>query len=233
MKSFFFFALCLFLLSCNNAQDCKSESDTKEMKQETPTKEGSCTPPPETDVPEDDVPPVPDPDGEIPQEAFTFDASLKFVNFEREQEDKVHKAVDIIKKVIQSREFRAQVLNFTYNGKKQFVDNKGLTNEEIYLKLLAGAETLVPDEDAEMDLELELYYSSRNTVGYTYPNTVRVWMNTKYFNPYTPSQVAGNLFHEWTHKLGFDHATSYSISRDSSVPYALGYLIRDLGKQYE
>lgn len=225
MKSIIFLALCLILISCNNAQDCKS-SDTKEIKEEAAA---SCdTPAPRPDPQEEPIP-----EGEVPTEAFNFDASIKFFNFEVEQEEKVQKAIEIIKTVIASDEFRAKVLNFTYDGKRQFNNNGGLTNEQIYMKILEGSETLMPGKDYEMDLELELYYSSSNTVGYTYPNTVKIWMNTRYFTPYTPSQVAGNVFHEWTHKLGFEHASNYTTARDSSVPYAIGYLIRDLGKKYE
>ncbi|MBA2403573.1 MAG: hypothetical protein H0V66_02280, partial [Bdellovibrionales bacterium] len=146
---------------------------------------------------------------------------------------KVEKAIAIIKKVIASEEFKNKVINFTYGGKKTYVDNDGFSNEEIYQKLLDGSESLRPGNDHTMDLDLELYYSSKNTVGYTYPSGLRIWMNTKYFDAYTPSEVAGNVFHEWTHKLGFGHASSYSVSRDSSVPYALGYLIEELGKKYE
>lgn len=236
MKSFLFIAFCLFLMSCNPAQDCKTptkEIPTKEMKQGEAAQNG-CTPSPDPEDPsEEPTEPEPVPEGEVPEEANLFNADLKFVNFEAEQEEKVHKAVEIIKKVIASSEFRAKVLNFTFNGKREFNNNNNLTNEEIYLKLLRGSEKLQPEDDFEMDLELELYYTSNNTVGYTYPNTVKIWMNTKYFTPYTPTQVAGNIFHEWTHKLGFDHASSYSVARDSSVPYAIGYLIRDLGKKYE
>ncbi len=226
MKSFLFLAFCFFLMSCRPAQDCK-DSGTKEMKEEGAVASG-CD---ETSPSPGDS--LPAPDGEVPTEAFSFDASIKFENFEVEQEEKVHKAVEVIKKVISSTEFRTKVINYTYNGKRAFIDNGGLTNEQVYQKVLEGSEKLVPDDDFEMDVELELYYSSKNTVGYTYQNTVKIWMNTKFFNPYTPSQVAGNLFHEWTHKLGFTHATSYSAARESSVPYALGYLIRDLGKKYE
>jgi hypothetical protein len=226
MKSFLFLAFCMFLVSCQPAQDCKV-SGSDEMREETSVTSGceETTPSPGDSLPA--------PEGEIPSEAFSFDASIKFVNFEVEQEEKVHRAVEIIKKVISSEEFRTQVYNFSYNGQPGFVDNGGFSNAEIYQKILAGAEKLVPGEDFEMDLELELYYSSKNTVGYTYPNTVRIWMNTRYFTPYTPAQVAGNMFHEWTHKLGFEHASSYSASRDASVPYAIGYMIRDLGKKYE
>jgi hypothetical protein len=53
-------------------------------------------------------------------------------------------------------------------------------------------------------------------------------MNTKYFYVYTPYQVAGNLTHEWLHKLGFDHDVASTPARPYSVPYAVGYILRDL-----
>lgn len=170
---------------------------------------------------------------ELPSEVYLFDASILFTNFKPEDERKVYQAIDIIKAVISSKEFKDRVLNFEYEGKKQFVDNDGLSNEEIYQKLLNGSESLSPEMDHEMDLELELYYSSRNTVGYTYPEEMKIWMNKKFFRVYSPTEVAGNLFHEWTHKLGFHHSFRYNKAREYSVPYGLGYLIRELGRKYE
>ncbi|MFL5785157.1 MAG: hypothetical protein ACJ76H_11135 [Bacteriovoracaceae bacterium] len=230
MKSVLFLSLCLLLISCQNAQDCKSSATpTKEIKEDGTTP-STCTENPSPENPSQD--PLPTPPGEVPHEALIFDASVKFDKFEIDQEDKVHKAIEIIKKVVASEEFRAKVLTFSYKDTGMFVDTK-LTNEEVYEMILTGAETLTPEVDHEMDLELELYYTSSSTVGYTKPDTNKIWMNTKYFNVFTSTQVAGNIFHEWTHKLGFEHAFTYSVSRDSSVPYALGYLVRDLGKQYE
>jgi len=239
-------------VSCNKNPigDCQVQSSTAGVDGEvvtSPSADG-CTPGGSGDVddstggvepepePEPGGPiPVPNPEpGEgVPNEAFLFDANIKFVNFERSDEEKVHKAIEIIKKVISGQEFKSKVLNFTYNGKKTFVDNNGLTNEQIYQKLIDGREDLLPTVDHQMDLELELYYSWRSTVGYTYPDGIRIYMNTKFFDYYTPTEVAGNVFHEWTHKLGFDHDSSYSLSRDSSVPYGIGYLIEELGKKYE
>jgi hypothetical protein len=234
MKTFLFLAVFFFLMSCQSAQDCK-KTDSSEMKEEVSATSSCSTETPST--PADDTETLPDSgtvtEGDVPSEAFQFDAAIKFVNFEVDQEDKVHKAIEIIKKVISSEEFRSQVLNFSYNGDQHFVDNQKFSNAQIYQILLEGSEKLVPGKDYKMDLELELYYSSKNTVGYTYPNSLRILMNTKYFTPFTPSQVAGNIFHEWCHKLGFEHATFYSVSRDSSVPYAIGYMIRDLGKKFE
>lgn len=178
---------------------------------------GGTTPPP---------PPVSD-------QALDWSADIYFVNFSAAQESKVDKAVSLMKKVIASKTFKDKIINHTYNGKKTFVDNNGLTNTQIYQKLLDGAEKMGnTSKNNTMDVELELYYAATSTVGYTYPNSTRIWMNTKYFNNYTPIKVAGNLTHEWLHKLGFGHASSYSTSRNYSVPYAIGYLMEELAENY-
>jgi hypothetical protein len=84
-----------------------------------------------------------------------------------------------------------------------------------------------------MNVELELYHSPSKTIGYTFPDTNRIWMNTKYFNRYTPVKVADNLMHEWMHKLGFTHEMKYSERRNYSVPYAIGYLIEELAEKHK
>lgn len=230
-KLFSLCALVLFFVSCNQNPDCENqESVSTEKAGEKPATVAACP------TPDPDPEPTPDPgpdNGEVPTEALTFDISADLHQFEAEDEDKVQKAFEIIKKVVASKEFRDRVLNYNYGGKKQYVDNEGKTNAQIYQMLLDGREDLKPEVDNQMDLELQLYYSWRSTVGYTTPGELRIYMNTKFFDPYTPSEVAGNVFHEWTHKLGFGHASSYSVARDSSVPYAIGYMIEELGKQYE
>ena len=126
------------------------------------------------------------------------------------------------------------MLNYSYKGAREFVDNGGLSNEEIYKKILEGAEQMGNRlKNNTMDVELELYHQTTKTIGYTYPNTVRIWMNKKYFNRYTPIKVADNLMHEWMHKLGFTHATTWSADRDHTVPYAIGYLIEDLAVNFQ
>ena len=222
MSKFSLLVLLVLLIGCNQNPECISQQNTKEGVNSSAQE--ACPVPEEPDMPDEGLPPV---------EADLFDAEIEFNKFEKADEDKVYVAIEIIKKVVASKEFKSQVYNFTYAGKKQFVDNKGYTNEQIYQILLDGRESLYPETDNSMDLGLELYYSNRNVIGYTYPNIKTIFLNTKYFYPYTKTQVAGNLFHEWTHKLGFEHAAIYSVKRDSSVPYALGYLIEKLGKKYE
>ncbi|HXH74482.1 MAG TPA: hypothetical protein VNJ08_05930 [Bacteriovoracaceae bacterium] len=172
-------------------------------------------------------------DDPLPALAETFKINITYVNFTPDQRLKYEKAVEIVKKVIGSEEFKNKVLTHTYNDVATYVDNNGKSNSTIYQQVLNGNETLQPSRNNQMDVEVELYYAETTTVGYTYANSKRIWVNTKYFNAYTPASVAGNLFHEWVHKLGYTHATSYSVSRDYSVPYALGRMMSTMGRQYE
>jgi hypothetical protein len=48
-------------------------------------------------------------------------------------------------------------------------------------------------------------YSSSSMMGYTTPQTLLIKINRKFFDDFDIAHVAGNLTHEWTHKLGFDH----------------------------
>lgn len=169
----------------------------------------------------------------VPTAAYTFDFNVETLNATRTQETKIDKAIDLMRRVIASESFRTRILNHTYKGKKTFVDNGGLTNLQIYNKLLAGAETLNGRKNNAMDLEIQIYTNNfTSTVGYTYPNISKIYMNTKYFNKYTPAGVTGNMMHEWLHKLGFKHARSATSSRPYSVPYAVGYLMKELAAKY-
>ena len=169
----------------------------------------------------------------IPSLAHTWGAKVYYSNFSENQEAKVEKAIALIKKVIGSEEFKERVLNYKFQGKKRFFDSEGLSNAQIYQKILDGAEIMGnTQKNNTMDVELELYHAATKTIGYTYPNVTKIWMNKKYFNKYSPVQVAGNLMHEWMHKIGFGHATKWSEDRDHSVPYAIGYLMEELTKQH-
>lgn len=167
----------------------------------------------------------------LPNAAYTFDTNLIFVNTNADQQEKFDQAIEMIKKVVATEEFRTKILNHTYNGKKTFVDNGGFTNAQIYQKILDAAETLKPVKNNTMDMEVELYYASTTTVGYTYANIRKIYVNTKYFNTNSVGSVAANLFHEWLHKIGFTHSVSYSTSRDYSVPYAVGRIVSSIGSK--
>lgn len=231
--------LALFLISYSNASQAMKAVDSNDCeKQEDGSVQSKCT---LTDPPTgptltgkktlSDHHTAPGP--LIPSLAHTWGAKIYYSNFSAAQEAKVEKAISLIKKVIGTEEFKERVLNYKFKGKKKFYDNAGLSNAQIYQKILDGAEIMGnTHKNNTMDVELELYHAATKTIGYTYPNVTKIWMNKKYFNKYTPEQVAGNLMHEWMHKLGFGHATKWSTKRDYSVPYAIGYLMEELTKQH-
>lgn len=169
-----------------------------------------------------------------PVAAQTFDINAQMSGFDREQEDKVLRAFDLIKRVIATDEFKRQVLGKTYKGKKQFHDNGGKTNAQIYKAILEGSEKLTPAKNNAMDLSLETYHENANVIGYTKPSIRTIYMNTKYLNKenFEVNEVAMNLTHEWLHKLGFKHSQNRNAARPHSVPYAVGYIMRSIAAKY-
>jgi hypothetical protein len=92
-----------------------------------------------------------------------------------------------------------------------------------------GREVLLPNTPGEMNFYLRLYNRPwSRVIGYTSPQSNIININWKFFKNYRPSDVAANLAHEWTHKIGFDHV---SAKERNSVPYAIGYIAGDIAKK--
>ena len=168
----------------------------------------------------------------VPALASSFKTNVNLMNLTATQTAKYNKAVAMVKKVVATEAFRTKILNHTYSGSKRFVDNNGKTNAQIYQSILDAAEKLKLVKNNTMDLGVKMYYQASSVVGYTSTNITYINVNTKFFDTYAVNQVAGNLFHEWLHKLGYGHSASATASRPYSVPYAVGYMVRDLGKAF-
>lgn len=170
----------------------------------------------------------------VPEEAYTFDFNVDMIRMAPHKEDKLYEAIELVRRAFSSYEFKERILNHTYRGKRAFANNQGLSNLQIYHRILAGVEKRYPWENNAMDLEVQLYTDlSSNVLGYTLPFSKRIWMNTKYFNRNSVAKVAGNLVHEWLHKLGFGHSWQRTPDRKYSVPYAVGYIIQDLATEMD
>jgi hypothetical protein len=146
---------------------------------------------------------------------------------------KVTEALCVLVYVLNSDEFQTRLMASKFTSTR-------LSNEAIYDTIMKANEEaaegvqgtfgLDNGDDSEVDLLLTMY-SKRfsRVVGYTLPANLRIWINRKFFSWYKPWQVAGNLFHEWTHNLGFDHV---SASDSNSVPYLLGDVMEELGEKH-
>jgi hypothetical protein len=164
-----------------------------------------------------------------------FDGPLKVnlanrVGFTAAESAKLDQAVALLGKVLNSPEFQQAVLGYhAYQG--CFANSDGKTNQQILDAISAGAENFAPEADHEVDLDMQiadLGWFKRNVVGYTTPDTSVITSNRRFFDGYTPAEIAGNLAHEWMHKIGFDHDFNATARRPYSVPYAIGDLVESL-----
>lgn len=176
---------------------------------------------------------TPTPSANVPAQALSFKSNVTYLSgFTTTDEDKYNQAVAIVKKVVATEAFRTKVLNHTYGGSKTYANAAGKTNAQIYQSILDAAETLQPAKNNTMDVGVKLYYEASSIVGYTNGSITYINVNTKFFDQYDPNEVAGNLFHEWLHKLGYGHDSAATAARPYSVPYAVGYMVRDIGKNF-
>jgi hypothetical protein len=152
---------------------------------------------------------------------------MEVKGFSGESLDKMNKAFEVLETVVNTEEFKNRVINFKNDkGERAFASNKGKSNEEIYAQFMDGRETLQPNTPGEMNFFLKLYNKSwSKVIGYTDGSTNVININWKFFKNFQPSDVAGNLAHEWTHKIGFDHT---SAAEHDSAPYAIGYIVREM-----
>ena len=175
----------------------------------------------------------------IDSESGNFKVSLKVVGkYTLEQELMLKQAVRIMANRIGSQGFKQFCEDYKYryttstgmwwwktvhtHHQGGFKFPNGLSGAEIYQSIMHGAETLSPVKNRTADMELTIdTRNKRSVLGYTYPNSVRQYMYSWLLKT-TPERVAGNLAHEWCHKLGFDHKHRYNSTRRHSVPYAVG-----------
>lgn len=145
------------------------------------------------------------------------------IGFSEAQMEKHRTAQRMLETVVNSWEFRQELLSLAMTS------TKGFTNAKIYNMIINGAEVLSPDIDNEADISVHAFRRWGRVVGYTMDHTHKTWLNLNFFDrkDFTYEAVATNLFHEWLHKLGFDHK---SAKEHSSVPYAASKLVGNLVK---
>jgi hypothetical protein len=141
-------------------------------------------------------------------------------------------ALCILSYVLESQRFKEKLLVMKYTSTKLDIAK---ISEILYQgkELVTGSTGSFGMDHSDIDNELDFVmscYTKRwsKVIGYTIPGKITNWINRKYLTSMKPWALAGHLFHEKLHQLGFHHS---SASDHKSVPYALGYLVRDLGEQ--
>lgn len=72
-------------------------------------------------------------------------------------------------------------------------------------------------------IRLQYYWSRKKVIGYTYPNTDKIWTNWRYYAGATVCNRGSNLGHEGSHKAPFKYGHTFkaTYSRPWSVPYSI------------
>jgi hypothetical protein len=184
-----------------------------------------------------------------------FKVKLDLYNYKESELIIIEKAVSHMVKAVGDPEFEIFCRNHEYEIEKSsgflwwkktwkekyigFHMSEGLTGYQVYTRLMKGAE-MEPEEtpeDNEADIYLKIDRSyGGSSIGYTYPSTKWQWIyynRLKITEDWSYPNIAQNIFHEWCHKVGFEHESgSFSDypAKKFSIPYACGYYVRDFVK---
>lgn len=160
-----------------------------------------------------------------------FRVKITTSNFNENQRRKILEAGKLVEECLNTRLFEGFVKGHKVNGQLGFHYTTD-SNDTVFNKLISGAETLDNEVDNEADIYVELSYKfTWSTIGYTYPTTKWQWIYNRYFKGASIPAIAGNLAHEWCHKMGYDHEYKWTELREFSVPYSVGYFVEDYAKK--
>lgn len=148
--------------------------------------------------------------------------------------DRMMFAIEMVREIVNSETFKEMVIGYTNEfGQRSFTRNQGMTNEEIYLKLMEGREVVEPDTPREMNLHIKRYrpwWPWSKVIGYTKIGKSKfMYVNWRKYKHFDSIAMASNIVHEWIHLMSFRHD---SAQDHDSVPYAIGYITGELAKKY-
>lgn len=110
----------------------------------------------------------------------------------------------------------------------KYTENRGFKGRDIVDMIRSGAHD-GGIEDRVLDIDIVGFYRASSTIGYTYLGSLTQWINRKFLNKYTESDVFKHVMHETMHRC-FRFLHRYRKS--TSVPYRVGNLSRDAFIEY-
>ena len=142
-------------------------------------------------------------------------------NFSKKEKLKFNKALELGELVLNSLEFKQMVSQYEY------VENRNMEGEQVWQIICTGNDLYNKENDHDIDVFVTMYHNFwTGTIGYTFPDTFKTWINRKFFQDFNEAKILGNVIHEAMHNFGFTHKDFEK--RYDSVPYKVGYFARDL-----
>lgn len=140
------------------------------------------------------------------------------------QYEKLQQAFELMEKVVNSEAFKEKVIGYIarYSGQREYTSNNGLSNEEVYMRLMEGTEIMMQDTPGTIDLYVTKYNRWwSKVIAWTNPKggDKYIHVNWRFYKRFGVAEMVSNLVHEWIHLMGFYHS---SAADSDSVPYAVG-----------
>ncbi|RDB03670.1 hypothetical protein [Runella aurantiaca] len=136
-----------------------------------------------------------------------------------ELQKKLNEAVGLFEKTINTNEFANLVLT------KKLLRRNGLSSNGVLDKILNGEELgTIPDQIINLSLKVDTTF--RNEIGHTTGKIIATQKN--YILEHSAQCYAAHLIHEYCHVLGFSHPKRRTWRRAKTVPYQIGYIVRDI-----
>jgi hypothetical protein len=145
--------------------------------------------------------------------------------------------IEIFENIMNDTGFQKELLDTTFEFDKDDDPMRFLTPKQVVDTLFSGREwyhTYV-DHTAEVNWEATKRVHKppfTTTIGYGNSNDSLIYTYIFYIRNYTIADVTGNLAHEWSHKVGFDHKEKDHPGRDETVPYIFGNLVEKYVVKY-
>ena len=180
----------------------------------------------------------------IQSEYNDFKVTVEVSNFTEKEEYMLADATNLMARALGDPMFKEYCLNYSYEIAKYkwvwlkkvkwtetvkgFYNVNGLSQFQVYEKVMKGEEVLSEDgEDNEADIFLKIDRTDKpGVLGYTYASDIYQYIYSRVFREYGVNTVAGNLCHEWVHKLGFSHKNVPSSRKKHTAPYTIGYYVK-------
>ena len=162
--------------------------------------------------------------------------SIVGLTAEREQQMKA--ALHIFELVMNDTAFQRALLNTKFVFDVPNDPNINLSTLQIVSKIYAGKEFYKPMEDNVANVHWIIVkkrrpiFTRHPALGEGAEDGVEIFTYTWFFDSGDIAEITGHIAHEWSHKIGFEHAFHPHPGRDDTVPYAFGYLVRDFAKKY-
>jgi hypothetical protein len=154
-----------------------------------------------------------------------------FTNATPEDAARVTQAMKLLEHIVNEPSFKDRILNMNYkigNTTYQGYTQTEMTPTQVLHDIETAQENYNDGSKGVIDLFLDSYYQASSTVGYTSVKDKYIHMNRYIQGSYSSAKTAGNIFHEWMHKIGYDHSSRNNVYRPHSVPYKLGYLVAEM-----